>query len=134
MKQVTTPSQACVNHCSTALKLAVKAVLRASGRPVKHKCWLSNIRLVAVGTKTKFPVYNRQVDGNVFDWLISTAEHVRRVRQKERLDELEKASAKPESVDRAEVANQKRQAVDARVKSNGGKVPPRSRHQVFVSF
>jgi hypothetical protein len=88
---------------------------------------------VAVGTKIKFPVYDRQVDGNVFDWLISTAEHVRQVRQKERLDELEKASAKPESVDRAEVANQKWKAVDARPKGNGRKIPSRGRNQVIVS-
>ena len=85
-------------------------------------------------TKTKFPVYDRNKDGNVFDWLISTAEHVRHVRQRERLEELEKAAAKPESVDRSEVANQERQAIDARPKGNGRKVSSRGRNQVIVSF
>jgi hypothetical protein len=86
-----------------------------------------------VVTKTKFPVYDADVDGNVFDWLISTAEDIRRVRHKERLEEIEKAAAKSKSMDTAEVANQKRQAIDARPKGNGRKVSSRSRYQVFIS-
>jgi hypothetical protein len=58
-----------------------------------------------VGTGIRFPVYDANVDGNVFDWLISTAEDFRKIRQRERYVELEKAAAKPESVDRSKVEN-----------------------------
>jgi hypothetical protein len=88
---------------------------------------------VAVVTKTKFPVYNRQGDGNVFDWIISTAQHVRQIRQRERLEELEKASTKPERLDGSEVANQERQTVDSGAKGNGGKIPPKRRDKVLIS-
>jgi hypothetical protein len=58
-----------------------------------------------VGTKIRFPVYDAKTDGNVFDWLISTAEDFRKIRQRERYVELEKAAAKSESVDRSKVEN-----------------------------
>jgi hypothetical protein len=88
-----------------------------------------------VVTKTKWPVpvYEPEIDGNVFDWLISTAEHVRRLRQIERYKELEEATTKPKSLDATEVADQERQAIDAGAKGNGRKVSSRSRHQVLVS-
>jgi hypothetical protein len=58
-----------------------------------------------VGTKIRFPVYNAETDGNVFDWLISTAEDFRKIRQRERYVELEKAAAKSEGMDPTKVEN-----------------------------
>jgi hypothetical protein len=58
-----------------------------------------------VGTGIRFPVYDATRDGNVFDWLISTAEDFRKIRQRERYVELEKAAAKSESVDSTKVEN-----------------------------
>ena len=58
-----------------------------------------------MGTKIRFPVYDAKTDGNVFDWLISTEEDFRKIRQRERYVELEKAAAKSESVDRSKVEN-----------------------------
>jgi hypothetical protein len=88
-----------------------------------------------VGIKIKWPVpvYEPELDGNVFDWILSTAEHVRRLRHIERAREIEKASAKPESVDAAEVADKERKALDTRAKSNGRKVSSRSRNKVVVT-
>jgi hypothetical protein len=50
-------------------------------------------------------VYDAQTDGNVFDWLITTAEDFRKIRQRERDVELEKAAAKSESMDTTKVEN-----------------------------
>jgi hypothetical protein len=58
-----------------------------------------------VGTRIRFPVYDAKIDGNVFDWLISTAEDFRKIRQRERDVELEKAAAKSESMDSTKVEN-----------------------------
>jgi hypothetical protein len=58
-----------------------------------------------VGTKIRFPVYDADQDGNVFEWLISTAEDFRKIRQRERYVELEKAAAKSESMDATKVEN-----------------------------
>jgi hypothetical protein len=58
-----------------------------------------------VGTGIKFPVYDAKTDGNVFDWLISTAEDFRKIRQRERDVELEKAATKSEGVDGSKVEN-----------------------------
>jgi len=58
-----------------------------------------------VGTRIRFPVYDAKIDGNVFDWLISTAEDFRKIRQRERDVELEKAAAKSESMDTTKVEN-----------------------------
>jgi hypothetical protein len=58
-----------------------------------------------VDTKIKFPVYDSSRDGNVFEWLIDTAEDFRKIRQRERYVELEKAAAKSESVDCSKVEN-----------------------------
>jgi hypothetical protein len=58
-----------------------------------------------VGIKIRFPVYDAETDGNVFDWLISTAQDFRKIRQRERDVELEKAAAKSESVDSTKVEN-----------------------------
>ena len=80
-------------------------VLRVSGVPVRLRCWLCSIRKQAVGTGIKFPVYDAKTDGNVFDWLISAAEDFRKIRQRERDVELEKAAAKSEVVDGSKVEN-----------------------------
>jgi len=58
-----------------------------------------------VGTRIRFPVYDSKQDGNVFEWLISTAEDFRKIRQRERDVELEKAAAKSEGVDSTKVEN-----------------------------
>ena len=58
-----------------------------------------------MGTKIRFPVYDAEMDGNVFDWLITTAEDFRKIRQRERYVELEKAAAKSESMDATKVEN-----------------------------
>jgi hypothetical protein len=58
-----------------------------------------------VGIGTRFPVYDATQDGNVFEWLISTAEDFRKIRQRERYVELEKAAAKSESMDATKVEN-----------------------------
>jgi hypothetical protein len=58
-----------------------------------------------VGTRIRFPVYDSNQDGNVFEWLISTAEDFRKIRQRERNVELEKAAAKSEGVDSTKVEN-----------------------------
>jgi hypothetical protein len=79
-----------------------------------------------VVTKIKFPVYDAQTDGNVFSWLISTAEDFRKIRQRERYVELEKASAKPQVLDIPKVENQERKAVNPRPKSYRRAVSSRS--------
>jgi hypothetical protein len=58
-----------------------------------------------VGTRIRFPVYDSNQDGNVFEWLISTAEDFRKIRQRERNVELEKAAAKSEGMDSTKVEN-----------------------------
>ena len=57
-----------------------------------------------MGTKIRFPVYDVK-EGNVFRWILEASEDFRKIRQRERYVELEKAAAKSESVDRAKVEN-----------------------------
>ena len=61
--------------------------------------WQQSTKKPEADTRIKFPVYNRQVNENVFDWLISTAEDFRKIRQRERYLEFKKATTKSESVD-----------------------------------
>jgi hypothetical protein len=89
----------------SVLRLVARAVLRVSGVLVRLRCWLCSIRRLAVGTGIRFPVYDAKTDGNVFDWLISTAEDFRKIRQRERDVELEKAAAKSEVLDSTKVEN-----------------------------
>jgi hypothetical protein len=56
-----------------------------------------------VGTGIKFPVYDSRTDGNVFDWVLRASEDFRKIRQRQRYVELEKAAAKSESMDRSKV-------------------------------
>jgi hypothetical protein len=58
-----------------------------------------------VDTKIKFPVYDSGQDGNVFEWLIDTAEDFRKIRQRERYVELEKAATKSEVLDSPKVGD-----------------------------
>ena len=55
-------------------------------------------------TKARFPVYDR-AEGNVFLWILRASEGFRKIRQKERYDELEKAAEKSKSVDSTRVGN-----------------------------
>ena len=58
-----------------------------------------------MGIKTKFPVYDRGQDGNVFSWIMSTAATVRAERQRARQDELKKTATKSTGLDKAKVEN-----------------------------
>lgn len=53
----------------------------------------------------RFPIYDQNNDGNVFDWILQASEDFRRIRQRKKYVELEKASAKSEGVDKARVEN-----------------------------
>lgn len=54
-------------------------------------------------TGIKFPVYDRKRDGDVFRWILQASQDLRKIKQRQRYVELEKAAAKSESVDRAKV-------------------------------
>lgn len=71
----------------------------------------------------KFPVYDGQ--GNVFDWIVREAADLRRIRQRGNLNAA-KAAKESQRLDRAKVADEEREAVNARPKSNRRKVPPGS--------
>jgi hypothetical protein len=103
MKRATTPNPACEKASLKVLKLVEKVALQVNGRPVKLSYWQQSTKKPEADTRIKFPVYNRQTDGNVFDWLISTAEDFRKIRQRERYLEFKKATTKPEGVDKPKV-------------------------------
>jgi len=42
--------------------------------------------------RLRFPVYDKQKDGNVFEWIVEASEDFRKIRQRERYIELEKAT------------------------------------------
>ena len=58
-----------------------------------------------MATGIKFPVYDAKKDGNVFFWILEASEDYRNIRQRERYVQLEKATAKSESVDRPKMAD-----------------------------
>jgi hypothetical protein len=105
MKQATTPNPACGKVSLKVLRLVEKVVLRDNGAPAKLSYWQQSIKKPEADTRIKFPVFDRQTDGNVFDWLISTAEDFRKIRQRERYFEFKKAATKPEGMDRPKVEN-----------------------------
>ena len=105
MKRATTPNLECASVSLKVLRLVEKAELLGSGRLVKRSYWQQSTKKPEAVTRIRFPVYDRDTDGNVFTWLISTARDFRRIRQRERYVELEKATAKSESVDRSKVEN-----------------------------
>ena len=66
-----------------------------------------------VATRIKFPIYDAK-EGNVFRWILEASEDFRKIRQRERYVELEKAAAKSEGMDRAKVEDKKWQTFYAR--------------------
>ena len=56
-----------------------------------------------MGTGIRFPVYDAKQDGNVFYWILVASEDFRKIRQRERYVQFEKATAKPKSMDGAKV-------------------------------
>ena len=58
-----------------------------------------------MGTGIRFPIYDAKTDGNVFRWILVASDDYRQIRQRERYVQLEKATAKSESVDRSKVAD-----------------------------
>ena len=105
MKPETTPNQVCESGSSKVLRLVEKEVLRVSGRPVRHSYWQVSTRKPEADTRIKRPVYDRNTDGNVFKWLIATSEDFRKIKQRERWNELKKIAEKPEVLDGAKVAD-----------------------------
>ena len=105
MKRATTPNPACEKASLKVLKLVEREALQVNGRPVKLSYWQQSTKKQEGVTRINFPVYNRQTDGNVFDWLISTAEDFRKIRQRERYLEFEKATTKSKSVDKPKMEN-----------------------------
>jgi hypothetical protein len=105
MKPETTPSQGCESGSLKVLRLVEKVVPRGNGQPVKLSYWQVSTKKPEADTRIKFPVYDRARDGNVFDWLISTADDFRNIRQRERWNELKKIAEKPKVVDGSKVAD-----------------------------
>jgi hypothetical protein len=103
MKQETTPNPACERASLKVLRRVEKVVLRGNGVPEKLSYWQQSTKKPEAVTRIKFPVFDRQKDGNVFDWLISTAQDFRQIRQRERWNEFKKAAEKPKSVDKPKV-------------------------------
>ena len=56
-------------------------------------------------TGIKFPVYDHQQDGNVFNWILEASEDFRQIRQRQRYVEFEKAATKSEGVDRPKMGD-----------------------------
>ena len=99
MKPVTTPNQGCESGSLKVLRLVEKEALRVNGAGVKLSYWQVSTKKPEADTRIKFPVYDRAKEGNVFDWLISTADDFRKIRQRERWNELKKIAEKPKVVD-----------------------------------
>ena len=60
---------------------------------------------MAIKIKWPVPVYEPDLDGNVFDWVLSTSEHMRRLRHIEKAREIEEITEKLKSLDRPKVEN-----------------------------
>jgi hypothetical protein len=58
-----------------------------------------------VVTGIKFPVYDANTDGNVFNWILEASADFRKIKQRERYVELEKAAAQPKSLDGPKVGD-----------------------------
>jgi hypothetical protein len=105
MKPETTPNQECESGSLKVLRLVERVVPRGNGAPVRLSYWQVSTKKPEAVTRINFPVYDRQTDGNVFDWLISTAQDFRQIRQRERWNEFKKTAEKPKSVDKPKVEN-----------------------------
>ena len=66
-----------------------------------------------MGIGIKFPVYDA-TEGNVFNWILEASNDFRKIRQRQRYVEFEKAAAKSEGVDRSKVEDKKWQTFYAR--------------------
>ena len=60
-----------------------------------------------MGTGIRFPVHDAKKDGNVFFWILEASEDYRKIRQRERYVQLEKATAKSEVLDIPTLADKK---------------------------
>ena len=75
-----------------------------NGQQEKLNSLPSVIRKRAEATKLSRINYNPKKDGNVFDWILLTAEVIRQVRGMER-DVIEKAAAESKRLDEAKMEN-----------------------------
>ena len=58
-----------------------------------------------MATGIRFPVYDAKQDGNVFNWILVASKDFRKIRQRQRYVELEKATAKSEELDKPKVGD-----------------------------
>ena len=98
----TTQNLHCESAYLTKLKRVVKVVPLGSGLPEKPKCLPSSTKRQAAGTVIKMPTYEPKTDGNVFEWVLYSAQTVRELRRIER-DAIEKAAAESEILDSAKM-------------------------------
>jgi len=75
-----------------------------SGLPEKPKCLPRNTKKPVAGTVIKMPNYDPKTDGNVFEWVLYSAQTVRELRRIERYA-IEKAAKESEKLDSAKVEN-----------------------------
>jgi hypothetical protein len=75
-----------------------------NGQQEKLNSLPSVIRKRVGGTKLSRINYDPKKDGNVFDWILLTAEVIRQVRGMER-NVIEKAAAESERLDKAKMEN-----------------------------
>jgi hypothetical protein len=88
----------------TKLKRVVKVVTPGSGLPEKPKCLPKPTKKPVADTVIKMPTYEPKADGNVFEWVLYSAQTVRELRRIER-DAIEKAARESEKLDSAKVEN-----------------------------
>jgi hypothetical protein len=103
-KPETIQSPVCESRFLNVSKRGVRVENRVSGQPEKHNSLPKLIRKQGAATKTSRLQYRPTKDGNVFAWILFTAEVVRQVRRMER-DVIEKAAAESKRLDEAEVEN-----------------------------
>jgi hypothetical protein len=88
----------------TKLKRVVKVVTPGSGLPEKPKCLPKPTKKPVADTVIKMPTYDPKTDGNVFEWVLYSAQTVRELRRIER-DAIEKAARESEKLDSAKMEN-----------------------------
>ena len=104
MKLGCTPNPVCVNSSLSKLKQGVKVESPVNGQQEKLNSLPSVTRRRVGATSRNRLNYNPTKDGNVFDWILLTAEVVRQVRGLER-DVIEKAAAESKRLDEAKMEN-----------------------------
>lgn len=77
-------------------------VTPGSGLPEKPKCLPKPTKNPAAGTVIRMPDYDPKIDGNVFEWVLYSAQTVRELRRIER-DAIEKAARESEKLDSTKV-------------------------------